>query len=65
MAEPVKASTICLVIGIGLLIVGVFIQGRPEYWVVADMGAGIMIISAVILLIIGGLLRWGRMYAPK
>jgi hypothetical protein len=65
MAEPVKASTVCLVIGIGLLIIGVFVQGRPDYWVMADTGAGILIIVAVILLIIGGFLRWGSEYLSK
>lgn len=62
MAEPIKASTVALTIGIGLLIIGIFVNGRPDYWVTADIGAGIIIITAVILLIIGFILRWGGEY---
>ncbi|MDD1673278.1 MAG: hypothetical protein LUO93_11875 [Methanomicrobiales archaeon] len=65
MAEPIKASTVCLVIGAGVLIIGAFVRGRPDYWVTTEVGASIMIIFAVILLILGVFLRWGSDYLPK
>jgi hypothetical protein len=51
--------------GVVLLILGVFVQGRPDTWVQAGIGAGIMIISAVVLLVTGGVLRWGGEYFSK
>ncbi len=65
MDEPVTASAVCLAMGVVLLILGVFVQGRPDYWVQAGTGAGIMIISAVVLLASGGVLRWGGEYFSK
>ncbi len=65
MPEPVKASTVCLIIGVGSLIIGVLVEGRPDYWVESGMGAGIIIIFAMALLVIGVFLRWVVDIPPK
>jgi hypothetical protein len=62
MAEPIRASTVILIIGVGLLIAGVFVHGRPDFWVSADLGAGIMIVFSGVMLILGVILRWGGGY---